>query len=62
MELRIAGIFLVLAGWILMLAAILMLSSLPLRTAFSLAGLAVQLLGLVLLARTHIPTRKKHDA
>jgi membrane-bound ClpP family serine protease len=62
MELRIAGLFLLLAGWLLMLAAILMLSALPLQTSFSLAGLAVELLGLLLLARSHIPPRKKHDA
>ncbi len=62
MGLRIAGILLMVAGWILMLAAIIMLNSLPARTAFSLAGLAVEILGLVLLARTHIPKRKKRDA
>ena len=62
MELRIAGLILLLTGWFLMLAAILMLSSLPLRTSFSVAGLGVELLGFVLLARSHVPVRKKHDA
>jgi membrane-bound ClpP family serine protease len=61
MELRIVGIFLMVAGWLLILAAMLMLSTLPSRTAFTLAGLAVEILGLVLLARTHIPARKRHD-
>jgi hypothetical protein len=51
-----------LSGWILMLASIVMLNALPLRTTFCLAGLAVEILGFVLLARTHIPKRKKHDA
>ncbi len=50
------------AGWILMIAAVLMLSSLPPRTAFCLAGLGVELLGFVLLARTHMPPRRKNDA
>lgn len=62
MEFRIAGILLILAGWILMLAAVLMLSTLPLRTGFTAAGLAVEILGFILLARTYIPKRKKHDA
>jgi membrane-bound ClpP family serine protease len=57
-----AGILLMIAGWILMIAAVLMLSSLPPRTAFCLAGLGVELLGFVLLARTHMPPRRKNDA
>ncbi len=56
-----AGILLMLAGWVLMLAAVLMLSSLPSRTAFSGAGFGVEILGLVLLARAHVPARKKSD-
>lgn len=62
MERRIAGILLMLAGWILMLASIMMLTALLSRTAFSLAGLGVEILGLVLLARAHITGRKKQDA
>jgi hypothetical protein len=61
MELRIAGILLMVAGWILLLAAVIMLNSLPARTSFAMAGLGVEILGLVLLARTHIPRRKKRD-
>jgi len=49
------------AGWILMLAAVAMLTSLPSRTAFCVAGLAVEMLGFLLLTRTHIPKRKKRD-
>jgi membrane-bound ClpP family serine protease len=62
MELRIAGILLMVAGWILMLASVIMLAALPARTSFAVAGLAVEILGFVLLARTHVPKRKKHDA
>ncbi len=61
MELRIAGFLLLLTGWILMLAAVVMLSALPPRTAFAVAGFAVEILGFVLVARSHIPKRKKHD-
>ena len=53
---------LLLAGWCLMLCALLMLTSLPAQTAFCLAGFAVEVLGFVLLARTCIPARKKQDA
>jgi len=61
-ELRIAGILLMLAGWMLMLAAVVMLNSLPARTGFAVAGMAVEILGLALLAGAHIPKRKKRDA
>lgn len=57
---KIAAILSMLAGWILVLAAIVLLDSLPSRTAFVLAGIAVEILGLVLLARAHLPpTRGK---
>jgi membrane-bound ClpP family serine protease len=61
MELRIAGMLLMVCGWILMLAAVVMLNSLPSRTAFAAAGMAVEILGFVLLAGAHIPRRKKRD-
>jgi hypothetical protein len=51
-----------LAGWVLMLAAVAMLSSLPARTAFCLAGFGVEILGFLLLARAYIPARKKSHA
>jgi|GEM_PF-2991489 len=57
----LASILLILAGWILMRAAVLMLSSVPLQTGFSIAGFAVEMLGLVLLARAHVPARKKRN-
>ena len=61
MELRIAGILLLLSGSILMLASVALLIALPARTAFSLAGLAVEILGFLLLTRSHLPKRKKRD-
>lgn len=58
---KIAAILLMLVGWILVLAAIALLGSLPSRTAFVLAGIAVEILGFVLLARAHrAPTRGKN--
>ena len=46
-----------LAGWITALAAIIMLVSLASRTAFVLAALAIESLGFVLFARSHVLAR-----
>ena len=46
-----------LAGWLLVLAAIVLLRALPARTGFAVAGMAVEVLGFVLAARNHIPSR-----
>jgi hypothetical protein len=52
---KLAGFFLLLAGGGLVLAAVsLLASSLP-RTGFVLAGVAVEALGMVLVARAHLP-------
>jgi hypothetical protein len=52
---KLAGFFLLLAGGGLVLAAVALLaSSLP-RTGFVLAGVAVEALGMVLVARAHLP-------
>jgi len=52
---RNAGILLLLAGWILVLSAIMLLHTLPARTSFVLAGMGVEVLGFVLLSRYHLP-------
>ena len=51
---KIAGFFLLPAGWILVLAAIALLPASIARTAFFTAGLAVEILGLVLFVRSHL--------
>jgi hypothetical protein len=52
---KLAGFFLLLAGGGLVLAAVALLaSSLP-RTGFVLAGVGVEALGMVLVARAHLP-------
>ena len=52
---KLAGFFLLLAGGGLVLAAVAMLaSSLP-RTGFVLAGVSVEVMGIVLVARSHLP-------
>ena len=51
---KVAGFFLLLAGGGLVLAAVALLaSSLP-RTSFVLAGVGVEVLGIVLVARSHL--------
>ena len=56
---KIAGLLLLPAGWLLTIAAIVLLASLPSRTVFVLAGAAVELLGFVLAARAHLPALSK---
>ncbi len=51
---------LLLAGWILVLAALVILNSPSSRAAFVFAGIAVEALGLVLAFRSHaIPREEK---
>jgi hypothetical protein len=50
---RLLGIFLQLAGWIIVLAAIALLQAAP-QTAFALAGFLVELLGVTLAVRSHL--------
>lgn len=50
---KVAGLLLLFAGWILVLAALVLLAALAPRTGFVLAGIAVELLGFVLLSREH---------
>jgi len=52
---RVAGLLLLLAGWALVICAIVLLASLAARTGFVLAGIGVEILGFVLLARTYVP-------
>ena len=50
---KTAGFFLLMAGWILVLAAIALLAADGVRTAFLIAGIGVEILGLVLFASAH---------
>ncbi len=56
---RLAGLLLLPAGWGLVIAAVILLAAATPRTAFVLAGLAVEILGLALLIRTHLPVRRE---
>jgi hypothetical protein len=56
---KVVGILMLLAGWFLVLAAIVLFSAPPLRGAFILAGMAVEVLGLALAFRSHLIPREE---
>jgi hypothetical protein len=58
---KLAGFLLLPAGWVLVLAAIALLGAAGPRGAFLLAGIGVELLGLVLVARSHLTLRKEDE-
>jgi len=55
---KVVGFLLLLAGWFLVLAAIVLFAAPPLRAAFVLAGIAVEVLGLILAFRSHLNPRE----
>ncbi len=54
---KLAGFLLLVSGWLIVLAAVALLKSAPLETAFVLAGVGTELLGLVLVIRSHLTIR-----
>jgi len=56
---RLTGFLLLLAGWVIVLAALALLAPNGPQPAFILAGVAVEALGMVLVARSHIPRRER---
>ena len=58
---RLAGLLLLVAGWGIVLSALVMLASPPLRSGFVLAGIAIEALGLSLAARTHSGSREQPE-
>lgn len=55
---KIAGFLLLLAGWLLILSALGLLAQSGPRSAFLLAGLAVEILGLGLFVRSHLTPKE----
>jgi hypothetical protein len=53
------GFLMLLAGWFLVLAAIVLFASPPLRAVFVLASIAVEALGLALAFRAHLIPREE---
>jgi len=59
--LRLFGFLLLLAGWGIVLAALALLAADAPRIAFILAGVGVEIVGLVLVIRAHPLPRGAHD-
>ncbi len=55
---KFVGFMLLLAGWLLVLAAIVLLASAPSRGVFVLAGVAVEALGLTFVIHSHLILRE----
>ena len=56
---KAVGFLMLLAGWLLVLATIVLFASPSLQAAFVLAGVAVETLGLVLVFRSHLIPREE---
>jgi hypothetical protein len=56
---KLAGFFLLITGWIIVLAALILFPSAMPRGWFAVIGAAVELLGLVLVFRSHVELRKE---
>ncbi len=56
---KVVGFLMLLAGWFLVLAAIVLFASPPLRAAFVLTGMVVEALGLILAFRSHLIPREE---
>ena len=56
-SMKLAGFLLALAGWTIVLAAVVLLEASAPRGGFAVAGMAVQFLGLGLAARAHLGNR-----
>jgi len=55
---KIAGLLLLPAGWLLVILAVVLLRTETPRALFVLAGMGVQVLALVLVFRAHLPPRR----
>jgi len=51
---KLAGFLLLLAGWAIVLSAVVLLASPPQRAGIALAGIGIEALGLVLAVRSHL--------
>lgn len=54
---KLLGFFLMLAGWCIVLAALVLLAGDAARGAFTAAGMGVEVIGLVLVIRAHAMPR-----
>ena len=57
-SMRLAGWLLLISGWAIVLAAFVMLRAAAPRAAFVAAGFAIEILGLGMVARSHLSVRE----
>jgi hypothetical protein len=60
-SMKFPGFLLLLAGWGIVLTAVVLLAASAPRAAFVLAGIGVEILGLVLVIRAHPAPRGEHE-
>lgn len=58
---KLAGFLLLVTGWGIVLSALVLLASPPLRSAFVLAGITIEVLGLTFAARAHSFPREQRE-
>ena len=58
---KIAGFLMLLSGWVLVLAAVVLLPAGGALASFALIGVAVELLALVLIFRSHPTPQRRHE-
>ena len=58
---KLAGFLLLPAGWLLVLAAVILLPAGSARPVFVLAGMAIEVLALVLMFRSHRTVYRSHE-
>ncbi len=58
---NIAGFLLLVAGWVIVAGALVLLNSPGARAAFVLAGIAVQIMGMVFAIRSHRVVESEGD-
>ena len=58
---RLLGFLFLLAGWFIVLAAVILLGSGAARAVFLLAGMGVEVIGLVIVFRSHLSLRVGHE-
>lgn len=59
---KLAGCLLLISGWLIVLAALAMLPEFAMRTAFVVAGMAVEIIGLGLIARGQVNEQRQEQA
>jgi len=60
--LKLAGCLLLISGWLIVLAALAMLPEFATRAAFAVAGVAVEIIGLGLIARGQVTEQRREQA